>query len=56
MDRTDELRQRIRRQTAAYRALLADGTEGEHAVTHLRAIRRLEAELAQIEGGSDARE
>lgn len=56
MNRADELRHQIRQRTAEYQARLFDGIEGEHAVMHLRAIRRLEAELAGLESGSDQRQ
>ena len=56
MGRTDELRQQIGRQRAEYHAQLGDGMEPAHAVTCLREIRRLETELAKIEGDGDKRE
>ncbi len=53
MSRADELRRQIRRKRAEYRAQLAEGMEGAHAVMRLREIKQLEAELARIEGSGD---
>ncbi|HVA16539.1 MAG TPA: hypothetical protein VMV59_02380 [Candidatus Dormibacteraeota bacterium] len=52
MDRAEE----IRHQIAGHRRQLAEGVTGERAVERLREIRRLESELAEIEGDSDKRE
>lgn len=57
MSHAEELRGQLTRQKASYRAQLFDGMDGRDAVLCLREIRRLEAELAQIDGtGTDKRE
>ncbi len=52
VDRADQIRQQI----AEHRKQLAAGVSGERAVEHLREIRRLQAELDEIEGDADERE
>ena len=46
MDRADQLRHQI----AEYRRQLAEGVSGERAVEYLRQIKRLENELAKLDG------
>jgi hypothetical protein len=46
MDRAAQLRHQI----AEYRRQLAEGVTGDRAVEYLRQIKRLEHELAKIEG------
>ena len=52
VDRADQIRRKI----AHYRRQLAEGINGERAVEILREVRRLETELARIEGGGDKQE
>lgn len=56
MGRPEQLREQIQRLMAEYRRRLSEGMDGADAVMCLSEIRRLESELAKIEGDSDKRE